>query len=319
VYYRGLIEFSNRCALDCLYCGIRRSNGAISRYSLRREEIVAAAKWCAQNGYGSLVLQSGERTDPGFIDDVVWCVEQIKQHTQSDALPRGLGITLCVGEQSEETYRRFFNAGAHRYLLRIETTDPQLFAAIHPPAQQLQTRLAALQTLQDIGFQVGTGVMIGIPGQTLAMLAQDLLFFKSFDIDMIGMGPWLPHEQTPLARSQARPQWNNDARVLLSLHMIALARLLLRDVNIAATTALQALDPVGREKGLAAGANVIMPQLTPTNYRKDYLLYENKPCIDEDKADCKGCLQRRIEMVGRQIAIDEWGDSRHFFTRTTHN
>jgi len=312
VYWRGLIEFSNVCAMDCYYCGIRRGNKSVKRYTLTEDDIVEAAKWCAAQGYGSVVLQSGERSDEEFISLVERTVQRIKTETISELQPAGLGITLCVGEQSPETYRRLFNAGAHRYLLRIETTNRQLFASIHPPSQSIDTRLACLRTLKETGYQVGTGVMIGLPGQTIEMLADDILFFKEYDIDMIGMGPYLPHPETPLGKDM-RPATEEAKRQLqLSLLMIAAVRLFLKDVNIAATTALQAMDPTGREQGLQYGANILMPQLTPSEHRKDYLLYLNKPCIGEDRSDCAACLAARVRSVGRKLGLNEWGDPRHF-------
>jgi biotin synthase len=315
VYYRGLIEFSNVCVRDCAYCGIRRGNAGVARYTLAEDRIVEAARWCAAQGYGSVVLQSGERSDEAFVALVERVVRRIKAETRSAAQPEGLGVTLCVGEQSPETYRRFFAAGAHRYLLRIETTNPALFAAIHPPDQTLAARLACLRALRAEGFQVGTGVMIGLPGQSLEMLADDLLFFRDADMDMIGMGPYIPHPDTPLGR--AMPDAGTGRRPVLqrSLLMIAAARLLLRDVNIAATTALQAMDPRGREEGLRFGANILMPQLTPRENRRDYLLYPDKPCTDEDRGDCAACLAGRIRSVGRRLALNVWGDSPHAAAR----
>lgn len=312
VYYRGLIEFSNRCALDCCYCGIRKSNTKVNRYTVSEDEIVKAAKWCAKMHYGSLVLQSGERHDKEFIDFVERVTGKIKKGTISSELPEGLGITLCVGEHTLETYRRFKEAGAHRYLLRIETTNEELFKSIHPNQQNLDSRLRSLDYLKEAGFQVGTGVMIGLPGQTPEMLADDLIFYKKHDFDMFGMGPFIPHRDTPMGILPVMP---DKDRTHLGLMMIALTRLLTRDTNIAATTALQALDPTGREKGLSFGANILMPQLTPTEFRENYLLYENKPCIDEEKEECLNCLKRRVETIGRTVAHDNWGDSKHYFGR----
>jgi biotin synthase len=202
VHYRGLLEFSNECAMNCLYCGIRRDNGAVRRYTLGVEDILNAARWCAESGYGSIVLQSGERRDPAFVDFVETIVRAIKTATRSARLPGGLGITLCVGEHTPEAYERFYAAGAHRYLLRIETTDPGLFARIHPAGQTLERRMACLRSLRSIGYQVGSGVMIGLPGQTLDMLADDVLFLREFDMDMVGMGPYIVHAQTPWRRGR---------------------------------------------------------------------------------------------------------------------
>jgi biotin synthase len=311
VHYRGLIEFSNVCAGNCHYCGIRGGNRDVRRYTLTEDQIVDGALWSAAQGYGSVVLQSGERTDERFVSFVERVTRRIRESTVSEKLPQGVGITLCVGEQSEQTYRRFFDAGAHRYLLRIETSSPELFARIHPTTQRLGTRVECLHALKRVGFRVGTGVMIGLPGQTVTDLAADIEFFRDMDVDMIGMGPYVPHAGTPMHAWPDCDQWSVKERMRLALLMIAATRLTLRDVNIAATTALQALDPQGREQGLRFGANIIMPQLTPTDVRKDYLLYEGKPCLDESAEQCRGCLERRILSIGRRIGYDEWGDSRH--------
>lgn len=311
VYFRGLIEFSNFCKCDCLYCGIRKSNADVNRYQLDKSEVVSSAVWCAEHGYGSIVLQSGERNDKQFIEDVVELVKTIKAESRSDVMPEGLGITLCVGEQTSDTYKKFFDAGAHRYLLRIETSSEKLFSEIHPSSQSFANRVRCLEDLKKIGFQLGTGVMIGLPGQTVENLADDILFFRSVDADMIGMGPFIAHSKTPMSKTDQNK--NEQDRIFnLSLRMIAATRLLLKDVNIAATTALQALKADGRERGLRFGANVIMPQLTPTNVRKDYLLYEGKPCLDEGADQCKNCLERRIESIGRKVAYYKWGDSVHY-------
>lgn len=313
VYYRGIIEFSNICASDCYYCGIRAGNPTVERYTLTDQEILDAAFWCAQEGYGSVVLQSGERSDAGFVAWVEHLVRRIRTESVLPELPQGLGITLSLGEQSLETYQRWREAGAHRYLLRIETTDPDLFARIHPPAQTLEARHQALWDLDAAGFQVGTGVMIGIPGQTLDMLARDIAFFRDHPIDMIGMGPWLPHEDAPM-RDWPQPLSMKE-QLQLALNMIAVVRLACPDINIAATTALQAMVPDGRERGLSYGANVTMPNLTPVHARGNYKLYEGKPCMDEAREECKGCLLGRVESIGREVAFNKWGDSRHYQAR----
>lgn len=311
VYFRGLVEFSNQCVRNCFYCGIRLGNQRVQRYRLSEDEIVASALWCADKGYGSVVLQSGERHDAAFIELVERSVRRIKAESVSPRLPQGLGITLCVGEQSRETYERFHAAGAHRYLLRIETSSPELFAEIHPAPQAFDRRVDCLRTLRDVGFQVGTGVMIGLPGQTRRHLADDILFFRDMDVDMIGMGPYLPHQDTPLAAQHDAYGWTSADAYRTALLMIAATRIVLQDVNIAATTALQAMRPLGREEGLTFGANVVMPQLTPMEVRNDYLLYEGKPCLDESVEQCLGCLDARIQSVGRTVAYDQWGDPRH--------
>jgi len=312
VFFRGLIEFSNHCICDCNYCGIRKSNAAVRRYVLKKKEVVDSALFCAKQGYGSIVLQSGEREDDAFVTYVEDVVKTIKRETVSSVLPDGIGITLCVGEQTRETYERFFAAGAHRYLLRIESSTPRLFEFIHPKTQKLQSRIECLRTLKNIGFQVGTGVMIGLPTQTLEELAEDVLFFKDMDVDMIGMGPYIVHTETPMALHKDETAARHDEILQLSLNMIAVTRLVLKNVNIASTTALQAMDATGREKGLLFGANVIMPQSTPTDVRNDYLLYEGKPCLDENALQCKNCIERRITSIGREPGYNSWGDSLHF-------
>lgn len=308
VYFRGLVEFSNICSSDCYYCGIRKSNDQVKRYLMSKEEIIECALWCAQQGYGSIVLQSGERQDKKFTDFVTDAVRNIKKVTTSERLPQGIGITLCVGEQSREVYQNFFEAGAHRYLLRIEASDKELFSSIHPPAQSYDSRKSCLQILKEVGYLVGTGVMIGLPGQSLEHLADDILFFKKTGVDMIGMGPFIVHEQTPFSTYINEIQL--ESNFLITLKMIAVTRLILKDVNIASTTALQAIKPDGREQGLKFGANVVMPQITPGKFRKQYLLYAGKPCIEENAELCKACLTRRIQAVDRSVAIDIWGDRR---------
>ena len=304
VRLRGLIEFSNRCISDCRYCGIRRSNKAPGRYTLKHEEIVDTARWCAAEGYGSVVLQSGERRDAKFVRFIGETVRAIKDVTRSALLPEGVGITLCVGEQAADTYAEWFAAGAHRYLLRMETSSPRLFAALHPETQRYETRVECLKALKAIGYRVGTGVMIGLPGQTLDNLVDDLFFFRDIGADMIGMGPYIPHAQAVL------PGEIPDAptRLGLALRMIAATRLLLPSINIAATTALQTLAPDGREQGLRYGANVIMPQATPLHVRRDYTLYDGKPCLDDSAGQCASCLESRITSVGRRILRNAWGD-----------
>ena len=314
VRLRGLVEFSNRCVLDCHYCGIRRGNRAVKRYTLTLDDVVACARWCAEKGYGSLVLQSGERRDAAFVRRVEAMIRAIKDATRSDAQPEGLGITLCVGEQAPDTYERWFSAGAHRYLLRIESSSPEMFARLHPESQRYATRVACLKNLRQIGYQVGTGVMIGLPGQTVDDLVGDLLFFRDMDVDMLGMGPYLPHAQAVLPG--APPIMPADERLRLGLRMIAAARLLLRDINIAATTALQALADDGREQGLRFGANVIMPQVTPVRVRTMYTLYDGKPCLDDLAEQCAVCLEHRIASVGRRTLKNQWGDSARFGCRT---
>ncbi len=315
-YYRGLIEFSNRCVKNCLYCGIRRDNQKADRFDMSREDILSMATWAYEHEYGSITLQSGERSDEAFVDYVVSLVRDIK------AIGDGsLGITLCVGEQTEESYRRMVEAGASRYLLRIESSNPDLYHKIHPRDElhSFDTRIACLKSLRKVGFQVGTGVMIGLPGQTEQDLVNDILFYKKMDIDMIGMGPYVVHHDTPLGQEVLAlgldTAEDKARRVQLGLKMVALTRLCLKDVNIAATTALQALDPLGREKALAAGANILMPVITVPEHRAKYLLYDNKPCIDDNADQCKDCLTRRVMSIGDRVGWNTTGDSRHFHKR----
>jgi biotin synthase len=233
VYFRGLVEFSNICTCDCFYCGIRKGNANVKRYLLTKEQIVKASLWCADQGYGSVVFQSGERNDDVFIDFVEDVVLTVKEKTKSKTLPNGIGITLCVGEQTENTYQRFYNAGAHRYLLRIESSSPDVFRTIHPVNQTIENRIQCLKSLKKIGYRTGTGVMIGIPGQSIENLADDILFFQEINADMIGMGPYIVHSQTPMAKFEEEIKSRADEIFLQSLKMIAVTRLVLKNVNIA--------------------------------------------------------------------------------------
>ncbi len=318
VYFRGLIEISNICSKNCYYCGIRRDNRKVQRYRMTDEEILHAACWAESHEFGSVVLQSGERSDPAFTDWIVSLLRRIHAATGGDENgKRGrLGVTLALGEQPEETYRKWFEAGAQRYLLRIEASDPELYAKLHPADHSYGKRLDCLRTLQKIGYQTGTGVMIGLPHQTVRNLADDLLFFRDNDIDMIGMGPYLIHEDTPLAREFPDFQFKKAHQLEMGLKMIAAARLLLKDVNIASTTALQALRPDGRELGLLAGANVIMPNITDARYRESYRLYEGKPGVQDGPEDSLGPLRESVEKLGETIAFGEHGDPEHYFKRT---
>ncbi|OGV39600.1 MAG: [FeFe] hydrogenase H-cluster radical SAM maturase HydE [Lentisphaerae bacterium GWF2_45_14] len=314
VFFRGIIEFGNICRKDCYYCGLRKSSRANARYTMPHEEIVECALWAFSNDYGSIVLQSGECNDSGFISFMEGILREIKEKTCGK-----LGITLSLGEQTEETYRKWFDAGAHRYLLRIESSNRELYKMIHPAdaLHDFDNRLDCIKSLGKIGYQTGTGVMIGLPGQTLYDLADDILFFKELDVDMIGMGPYIVHHETPLAARMPDFEKIKDEQFRLGLKMIAVTRIALKDVNIASTTALQALNPEGREMGLKAGANIIMPNITPVKYRHDYQLYEDKPCLDENASLCRNCLKKRIESIGEEIGYGEWGDSKHFFTKRT--
>ncbi|MCW3789607.1 [FeFe] hydrogenase H-cluster radical SAM maturase HydE [Plebeiibacterium sediminum] len=311
VFYRGLVEFSNVCAKNCYYCGIRKDNNNVERYNIEDKDIIEAAIFAWKNRYASMVIQGGERSDEHFINRIDHLIQQIKKETNGD-----LGITLSLGEQTLETYQKWYNSGAHRYLLRIESSNQNLYEQIHPKDQlhDYNQRIEALKSLRKAGYQVGTGVMVGLPGQTFEDLANDLLFMKEIDIDMCGMGPYIEHKDTPLFERRGE-LWPIKKRFSTTLNMIAMLRIIMKDINIAAATALQAIDPMGREKALKIGANVIMPNITPTFNRKNYQLYENKPCTDEGAEDCGNCLSMRIELANREIGLGEWGDSKHYFKR----
>jgi len=311
VWFRGLIEFSNVCSKDCLYCGIRKGNKNLERYTLSDDEILVAAKFAYDNRYGSIALQSGELESRSVTDRIERLLNKIKELSNGE-----LGITLSVGEQEPEVYKRWFDAGAHRYLLRVESTNRELYGRIHPnnSRHDFQRRLDCLTNLQDIGYQTGTGVMIGLPFQTFDDLAGDLLFMKDFDIDMCGMGPYIEHADTPLME-YADKLLPLAERFDLTLKMIALMRIMMKDINIVAATALQAIDPAGREKAIKTGANIIMPNITPGKYRKSYKLYENKPCTDDSAEECQNCLEARISLADAEVVYGEWGDSKHFDRR----
>jgi len=312
VYFRGLIEYSNRCSKNCYYCGIRSENTRYQRYELTDEEVLEAVKYAWENNFASVVIQSGERSGPQFTEHITRILTRIHQMTGGT-----IHVTLSLGEQSEDTYRSWMEAGAHRYLLRIEASNRELYRKLHPSLHHdYDVRMEALHTLKRIGYQVGTGVMIGLPWQTTTDLAEDLLFFRDFDVDMIGMGPWIEHEDTPLfaVKHLAPPPLR---RLDLSIRMVAILRIMMPDINIAATTAMQTLDPSGRERALYAGANVIMPNLTPVRYRDNYLLYKDKPNVKDQPEETKAALEEHILRAGDVIGYGEWGDSRHFRNRMT--
>jgi len=308
VYLRGLIELSNICSKNCYYCGIRSGNQEIKRYQISYDEAIAEAQLCLQMHYGSIVIQAGEREDKSWIDFITKFIQGIKELSEGK-----LGITLSLGEQDLEVYQRWFEAGAHRYLLRIETSNKELYRTLHPDNHSFEKRLKCLNLIQECGYQVGTGVMIGLPGQTIEDLANDILFFYDLDVDMLGMGPFIPHHNTPL--KYLAESFNPLEALTMGLKMIAVCRIALKDVNIASTTALQALHPLGRELGLTAGANVLMPNITDTKYREGYQLYEGKPGLNETAIQLQKELEQRIIAIGETIGYDEWGDSKHYYNR----
>ena len=290
IYVRGLIEFTNYCRNDCFYCGIRRSNDKANRYRLNKEQILS----CCDNGYTlgfrTFVFQGGE--DAYYTDDMmVEIVSEIKKNHPDCA------ITLSIGERSYESYLRLFEAGADRYLLRHETANESHYTKLHPEKLLLKNRKKCLDDLKKIGYQVGTGFMVGSPYQTTDNLVEDLLFIREFKPEMIGIGPFIPHSDTPFAGQKA-------GGMELTLFLIGLLRLMNPNSLIPSTTALGTINDLGREKGILAGANVVMPNLSPVNVRKNYLLYDNKICTGEEAAECRNCLQNRMKAIGYELAVD---------------
>lgn len=308
VYLRGLIEYSNVCVKSCLYCGVRSKNTNFNRYTLTDQEVIDCAKMAMDLNYGSLAIQSGERSDKNFTDKITFLLKEINQLSDGK-----LGITLSCGEQTPEVYREWFEAGAHRYLLRIESSNQELYYRIHPndKTHNFQTRIDALNSLISIGYQAGTGVMIGLPFQTIENLADDLLFFKKLNVAMVGMGPFIPHSDTPLYEYKDIIAPDRQ-RLDLTLKMIACLRLLMPKINMVAATADQTLSPNGREEAVMAGANIIMPNLTPTKYREEYMIYPNKACVGDKPQECQGCLDNRMKSIDHKIGYNKWGDSKAF-------
>ena len=311
VWFRGLIEFSNICSKDCLYCGIRKGNTNLTRYNLSDDEILTAAKFAFDNRYGSIALQSGELESSFVATRIENLLHKIKELSNGE-----LGVTLSLGEQEPEIYKKWYDAGAHRYLLRVEATNPSLYNKIHPndSKHDFNRRLKCLKNLQDIGYQTGTGVMIGLPFQTMDDLAGDLLFMKDFNIDMCGMGPYIEHADTPLIKNTEQLMPLKE-RFDLTLKMIAIIRIMMLDINIVAATALQAIDAIGREKAVKIGANILMPNITPGKYRDSYKLYDNKPCTDDSAEECQSCLEARVSLADSEVIYGEWGDSKHYSNR----
>lgn len=311
VYFRGLIEFSNICSKNCYYCGLRSGNKGLNRYELSEQEVMEAVDLAWKSKYGSIVLQSGEISTAEFADKVERLLKKIKKATNDE-----IGITLSCGEQPKEVYKRWFDAGAHRYLLRIETSNQDLYYKIHPKDEGhvFEDRIECLSSLKEIGYQVGSGIMVGLPFQSIESIADDLIFLRDLDVDMIGLGPYVEHSSTPLYE-QRHSLIPKKERFNMALKCIAILRIMMKDINLASATALQAIDDEGREKALMAGANIIMPNLTPQKYRGDYLLYEDKPCTNEGAVQCKGCLEKRVSKYGESIGYGEWGDSKHFKKR----
>lgn len=300
VYIRGLIEFTDYCKNDCYYCGIRCSNKQAERYRLSKEQILDCCKTGYELGFRTFVLQGGE--DPYYSDDMICdIVCSIKRDFPDCA------VTLSIGEKSEESYRRYFESGADRYLLRHETADYEHYSKLHPPGLSAKHRQDCLRTLKKIGYHTGAGFMVGSPYQTAENLADDMLFLEELKPEMVGIGPFIPHHATPFAD---KPQGTAE----LTLFMLGLVRLALPDVLLPATTAIGTIHPTGRELALKAGANVVMPNLSPTDVRKKYLLYDNKICTGDESAQCRMCLQKRVEGAGYRI-VESRGDHASFNER----
>ena len=294
VYVRGLIEFTNYCRNDCYYCGIRRSNKEAERYRLTEEQIMECCQIGYELGFRTFVLQGGE--DPYFTDDrICEIIRNIKNRYEDCA------ITLSIGEKSRASYERYFEAGADRYLLRHETANECHYRKLHPAELSLENRKRCLWNLKEIGYQVGAGFMVGSPGQTMETLYEDIRFIKELQPHMVGIGPFIPQHSTPFKGEKA-------GTLEETLKLLSIIRLIHPKVLLPATTALGTIHPMGREKGILAGANVVMPNLSPVSVRKKYELYDNKICTGDEAAECKNCLQSRMEKIGYTIPVDS-GDS----------
>ena len=289
VFPRGLVEFTNYCKNNCYYCGIQGSNQHTNRYRLSKDEILSACENGYQLGYRSFVLQGGE--DPHYSDDVmVPIVSEIRKRYQDCA------ITLSLGERSKESYQKLYDAGADRYLLRHEAATPELYQKLHPESLSLENRIQCLWNLKEIGYAVGTGFMVGAPYQTVENLVDDLLFIQKLDPQMVGIGPFVPHHDTKFKDYPS-------GTVELTTYLTSILRLMNPHLLLPATTALGTIDPRGREKGILAGANVVMPNLSPVAVRKDYSLYDNKICTGEEAAECAGCLGSRLASIDYELVF----------------
>lgn len=287
VHLRGLIEFSNICRCKCKYCGLRSENTALKRYRISPEDIIFYAQKAVDMGYKTIVLQSGEDS---FYSKDVMCkiIRGIK------SIPQPPAITLSIGERSFEEYKAFKDCGADRYLIRIETTDKELYTKMHPN-MDFDNRLRCLKDLKKLNYEVGTGCLVGLCGQTIESLANDILFFKEINADMVGIGPFIAHPQTPLKDTP-------NGSFTLALKVMALTRILLKDINIPATTAMETLNPNGRIIALQSGANVVMPNVTTREFRAKYEIYPNKICINEDPSQCRHCIEGKIKSIGRTVS-----------------
>ena len=300
VYLRGLIEFTNICKNDCYYCGIRAGNAKAERYRLSEEQILSCCDMGARLGFQTFVLQGGE--DPYYTDDMICDIVRKIKAAHPDC-----AVTLSIGEKEHDSYQKYFDAGADRYLLRHETANEEHYAMLHPASLSGAHRKACLRDLKQIGYQVGCGIMVGTPGQTTRHIYEDFVFMKELEPHMIGIGPFLSHKDTPF-RDQP------DGSVQVTLYLLALLRLVFPKVLLPATTALGTADPLGREKGILAGANVMMPNLSPVNVREKYMLYDGKICTGDEAAECNRCMRLRVEKIGYHIE-DSRGDHPDFTAR----
>lgn len=284
VHLRGLIEFSNICRNNCLYCGIRRGNTKVMRYHMSEEELIETARKAANIGFKTIVMQSGE--DMFYTKDrMCRIIEAIKKFD--------VALTLSIGERPYDEYKAFREAGADRYLMRIETTDKDLYHKLDPQ-MSWQHRFDCLMQIKELGYELGSGIMVGLPEQTIDSIADDLLFLKNIGIDMAGIGPFIPHPETPLAHEKG-------GTLNLALRTMAVMRLMMPDINIPATTAMESLHPKGRLIALQSGANVVMPNVTEGEYRKLYELYPGKICVNDTPAHCRSCIGLKITSIGRTI------------------
>lgn len=287
VYIRGIVEFSNHCKNNCIYCGIRAGNQKVERYRLTKEEILGCCEQGYQSGIRTFVLQSGE--DGHYSDEVMCDIVSAIHEKYPDC-----AITLSIGERSRESYEKLYQAGADRYLLRHETADKAHYEKLHPENMSWDNRMNCLKELREIGYQVGAGMMLGSPYQDSMCLAKDLKFIETFKPDMCGIGPFIPHRDTPFHDREA-------GTLEMTLFFLSVIRIIHPSILLPATTALGTIDPRGREKGIEAGANVIMPNLSPTSVRKNYELYDDKICMGDDPDHCRGCLERRVKSINYRI------------------
>ncbi|AEE95649.1 [FeFe] hydrogenase H-cluster radical SAM maturase HydE [Mahella australiensis] len=291
VHLRGLIEFSNYCMNDCMYCGIRRGNRTLERYRIQPDEVIKVAAQAYRLGYRTIVLQSGE--DGYYTGDVMcYIIRGIKEAAD-------VAITLSIGERSYDDYKRMKEAGADRYLMRFETSNRELYKKLHP-RMDFDNRIQCLKDIKSLGYELGSGFLVGLPGQTVEDIADDILLLKELGADMVGIGPFIPHPDTPLRSC-------NSGSLDMVLKAVAVLRLIMPDINIPATTAVGTSDPFGRQKALKAGANVIMPNVTPLEYRQLYQLYPGKICIGENPQDCRICVEGLIRSVGRTVGTGYGG------------